>query len=100
MAHAVDAETFLQLLANNEGKEIDNRLLTAEGLPALGKHGSSADSDASNKNWIKEQLIETVRKFRHLYDAKDKNHHNAIVCANSWCSIGKTMKMTGMYCQI
>ncbi len=36
---------------------------------------------------FKERLIEEVRKYAHLYDAKNKDHHNNLVCANSWESI-------------
>lgn len=42
-----------------------------------------------------ELLIETVRRYTHLYDQADKNYHDLIMTRNSWDAIGELLNSTG-----
>ncbi len=39
----------------------------------------------------KKRLIECVRQFPHLYDPREKDHHNSLVCQNSWKTIAREL---------
>jgi hypothetical protein len=53
-----------------------------------------AQTEPKRAETQKEMLIECVRQYRHLYDARDKDHHNAIVCQNSWSFIAQKLNST------
>ncbi len=77
------------------GANLDARSAVDENSNNVDDSGDEADV-GGHSDEFREQLIDLVHRYPHLYDKRSEGHINRQMSNNSWSEIAKEVKASGM----